>query len=155
YLRDETVEARHPTRIYRFRKLIRQHFWGFAASLAVAISLILAVIVLAVSTLRVTAERNAKAAAFLTAEQQRKVSQQNAEEAHRQQGIAVDQERLARHRFYAAQMNLAMQAWEANQPARTLELLESQRPRFDDEDLRGFEWYYLWQLCQGSCYARL
>ena len=28
-----------------------------------------------------------------------------------------------------------------------LELLEGQRPKFDQEDLRSFEWYYLWQQC--------
>ncbi len=57
---------------------------------------------------------------------------------------------FARRRFYAAQMNLAMQAWEAGQVARMLQLLESQRPRFDQDDLRGFDWYYLWRLCQGA-----
>src|SRR5262249_13758733 len=46
-----------------------------------------------------------------------------------------------------AQTNLAQQAWEAGQPSRVLELLESLRPKFDQEDLRGFEWYYLWRLC--------
>ena len=47
-------------------------------------------------------------------------------------------------------MNLAMQAWEAGQPARMLQLLESQRPRFDQDDMRGFDWYYLWRLSQGT-----
>src|SRR3954467_4302900 len=44
-------------------------------------------------------------------------------------------------------MNLAQQAWNAGNKARVLELLESQRPRFDEEDLRSFEWYSLWRLC--------
>src|SRR5262249_8858840 len=60
---------------------------------------------------------------------------------------AIAQEKLARRRFYAAQMNLALQALQAGNTARVLELLENHRPRFDEEDLRGFEWYYLWGKC--------
>ena len=52
---------------------------------------------------------------------------------------------LAQRRFYAAQMNLAMRAADENEPARALELLESVRPAFDDADLRGFEWYHVWE----------
>src|SRR5262245_21105823 len=43
-------------------------------------------------------------------------------------------------------MNLAQQAWENADVGRVEELLESHRPRSGDEDLRGFEWYYLWRL---------
>ena len=47
-------------------------------------------------------------------------------------------------------MYLAKQAWEAGNPVRVLALLESQRPKVDEDDLRTFEWYYLWRLCQGG-----
>ena len=68
---------------------------------------------------------------------------------------AKEQELLARRRFYAAQTNLAQQAWEAGQPARTLDLLESLRPKLDQEDLRGFDWYYLWRLCHRNLHRTL
>jgi hypothetical protein len=71
-----------------------------------------------------------------------------AEEA-RQRRIASEQEMLARRRFYAAQMNLANQAWEAGQLAQTVDLLETQQPHSGEPDLRSFEWYYLWGLCNG------
>jgi WD40 repeat protein/serine/threonine protein kinase len=74
----------------------------------------------------------------IDAEKQRGIAQANEKEAKAQ-------ERLARRRFYAAQMNLAQQAWDQGHPARVLELLEEQRPKFDQEDLRTFEWYYLWR----------
>ena len=44
-------------------------------------------------------------------------------------------------------MNLAMQAWRAGDAPRAVELIEGQRPSVDENDLRGFEWYYLWRLC--------
>jgi WD40 repeat protein/tetratricopeptide (TPR) repeat protein len=81
-------------------------------------------------------------------------AQDNYREAKKQEALAKDnektaqaQELLAGRRFYAAQMNLAMQAWEAGQTARVLQLLDNQRPKAAQEDLRTFEWYYLWQLC--------
>jgi WD40 repeat protein len=91
--------------------------------------LIAACITLLVSNIRITSEEAQKERALQTAR---------------------DNERSARYRLYAAQMNLAQQAWDAGDPSRTLELLEGQRPKFDQEDLRGFEWYYFWRLCQGS-----
>jgi WD40 repeat protein len=91
------------------------------------------------------------------ADQNAKEANHNADDAKTQTGIAQQNEAtakanelLARRRFHAAQMNLAMQAWEAGNPARVLELLEGQRPKFDQEDLRGFEWFYLWRLCQSG-----
>jgi WD40 repeat protein len=45
-------------------------------------------------------------------------------------------------------MNVVPQAWEAGNLVRARELLERQRPRGDEEDLRGFEWRYFWRLCQ-------
>src|SRR5262249_23045495 len=64
-----------------------------------------------------------------------------------QEKIAKAQEQTARRYLYAAHMTLAGQARERRQIGRVLELLEGHRPQGDQEDLRGFEWYYLWGLC--------
>jgi len=56
-------------------------------------------------------------------------------------------ETLGRRYLYAAHMNLAGRAWQEGHIARVRDLLEEHRPRADgEEDLRGFEWYYLWRL---------
>lgn len=48
-------------------------------------------------------------------------------------------------------MKLAQDLVEHFNLEHTLEILERQRPaRGDTNDLRGYEWRYLWQLCQGS-----
>jgi serine/threonine protein kinase len=49
-----------------------------------------------------------------------------------------------RRLLYVSDMNVAQQAWEAAKVARVLELLNRHRPEPGQEDLRGFEWYYLW-----------
>jgi WD40 repeat protein len=47
---------------------------------------------------------------------------------------------------YASNIKLAQEAWEDANVGRVEELLESSRPHSGEEDLRGFEWYYLWRL---------
>jgi WD40 repeat protein len=55
-----------------------------------------------------------------------------------------------RRNAYAAEINVAFQALAENNLARALELLNRQRPKPGEEDLRGFEWRHLWQLCQSD-----
>jgi WD40 repeat protein/serine/threonine protein kinase len=58
------------------------------------------------------------------------------------------QKRVAERRSYISDMRLAQRAWEDNQVARVLELLDIQRPeRTDGVDLRDFEWHYWWRQC--------
>jgi WD40 repeat protein/tRNA A-37 threonylcarbamoyl transferase component Bud32 len=63
----------------------------------------------------------------------------------------INQERKeTRRRAYAAEINVAFQALAENNLGRAIELLNRQRPRPGEEDLRGFEWRHLWQLCQSD-----
>jgi WD40 repeat protein len=64
----------------------------------------------------------------------------------KQRNRAIQQEQTNRRQLYAAQMNLAQQAWETGNYGRTRELVEAWQPKHGEEDLRGFEWYYLWKL---------
>lgn len=60
---------------------------------------------------------------------------------------------LARARLnaYVSEMSVAQQAMAENNLERALQLLDRQRPKpGEKEDLRGFEWRYLWQTCQGN-----
>ncbi|MGE5194014.1 MAG: protein kinase domain-containing protein, partial [Deltaproteobacteria bacterium] len=164
YLSDEPVEACPPSTAYRFRKFARRNKAALAMATVVLSALLLATIGLAVSNVLVRAERNEKIEALgakekALGEKQMALGEKetalteaktNYTEAKRQEGIAQKQEALARRRFYAAQMNLAMQAWRAGEAPRVLELLEGQRPGEGEEDLRGFEWYYLWRLCNSG-----
>jgi hypothetical protein len=77
------------------------------------------------------------------------------EASQRQQAVqarvAEKQERQrAELNLYAADMNLAAQALAAGNRGRALELLRNYRPRPGQEDLRGWEWRYLWKQCQGE-----
>ncbi|MHC4404644.1 MAG: WD40 domain-containing protein, partial [Planctomycetota bacterium] len=74
-------------------------------------------------------------------------ARQTAEDARRE---AVEQAERRRRLLYVSDMNVAQQAWEAANAARVLDLLDRHRPEPGQEDLRSFEWYYLWRLCQRS-----
>ena len=158
HLSNEPVVACPPSSLYRLQKSIRRNKGAFAAAALIAFVLVAGVIMstwLAVRATQAEREQNrlrqqAEQAGYI-ARSQEQLARVSAAEAARQQGIASQQELLARRRFYAAQMNLASQAAEAGQPGRTLELLETQRPKTAKEDLRSFEWYHLW----GMCNARL
>lgn len=165
YLSDEPVQACPPSAGYRLRKFVRRNKWAFVTASAAALVVLLALIGLAVSNVLISRENDEKVAALHQAKineeaanTQRGLAEKNEVAAKAQRGIAEaealrakQQELLARRRFYAAQINLAHQAWVAGNPARVLELLEGQRPRLDQEDLRTFEWYYLWRLCHPGC----
>lgn len=64
----------------------------------------------------------------------------------RQASIARQEARDKRRTLYAAEMKLAAQAWDTTNIVRLRELIEKQVPRDGEEDLRGFEWRYLWRL---------
>src|SRR2546426_1049427 len=72
------------------------------------------------------------------------------EQANRQWQRAQAGELAARQNLYAADMNLAQQALQANSLGRALELLERNRPQLGQPDLRDWEWRYLWRLCRSD-----
>jgi WD40 repeat protein len=75
------------------------------------------------------------------------VARQAAEVAVKDRRRAEEQERIARRRFYASQINVAQQAWRDSQVVQMLDLLDALKPRpTDRDDLRGFEWHYLRRL---------
>jgi eukaryotic-like serine/threonine-protein kinase len=75
----------------------------------------------------------------------------NADRADGEARRANDEKRRSDERLYVAEMGLAQQARreaQIDQMREHLEVVKPQRP--GDPDLRGFEWYYLWRLCDTS-----
>jgi hypothetical protein len=65
------------------------------------------------------------------------------------QQAASDRDR-AQQLLYASDMNLAQRAFESGNVGLGRDLLEFHRPKSGEQDLRGFEWYYLWRLYNGQ-----
>ena len=71
-------------------------------------------------------------------------------EAHKQRLRAEAQEAKMRRFLYLRDMNQAQKAWDAGQVAVMNDLLQQHRPQGAGEDLRGFEWRYLWRLANSA-----
>jgi hypothetical protein len=155
YLADEPVQACPPSASYRFGKFVRRNKPALATVAVTAVAGLVTVTALAVSNVLIQRETDLKQEALKAKIDALAVAEANEHESKVQEGIAKQKERTERQRYYAAQMNLAMQAWEAGDTGRALLLLETQRPKFDQEDLRGFDWNYLWGICHRGLRARL
>ena len=136
HLDDEPVQARPPSNLYRLGKLVHRHRGAVAAAAAILFTLLSGI---AVSTWLAIRATKAEHQAHQSQEQESVLRMQ----AERERG-------LARLSEYVADINLAQQSWVGANLRRAVQLLNKHRPQPGEEDLRGFEWRYLWQLCQGD-----
>ena len=157
HLAHEPVVARPPSTAYLLGRLVRRHRFGFAAASAVAAVLLIGAAVSTWQAVRATraehsATRAEHTATRAAAEQGRlravAEKAQVAEAAQRTRAEA--QELAARRRAYAADTNLVQQMLAVDNLGRAQELLDRQRPKPGELDLRGWEWRYLWQYCRSD-----
>ena len=155
------IEARPASAWYRFSKLAQRNKVALATAALVGLALIVGSIV---STWQAVRATNAETAARenyeneqtahratnraenqAIKERDRAVAARNQAERYRQ--AAEDEREEKRRQLYLADMNLAQQAYDAGNIARTNELLFEYwpQPGMVDADLRDFEWYYLWR----------
>ena len=139
----EPVLARSPTTMYRLRKLVRRNRLAFVGAAGFVLALLLG---LAVSTSLFMRESAARHRAVIAEHEQGRLRQ----EAQSAQAKAQEQELAARQRAYASDMNLVQQALAVNNLGRAQDLLNRQIPRPGEQDLRGWEWRYLWQLSRSD-----
>ncbi|HSA02993.1 MAG TPA: protein kinase, partial [Candidatus Paceibacterota bacterium] len=150
HLSHQPVIARPPSTIYRTQKFIRRNKLVVTAAGLIAMTLLLGVAVSTWQALRARrAERQANAAFAQESAERQKALQAEARET-KQRILAQEAERLAEQQAYAANINLAHQAWKESNLGRVRRLLAQTRPRPGQEDLRGWEWRYLWGLSQSD-----
>ncbi len=162
HLSNEPVVARPPSRAYRLQKAFRRNRLLFTATAAVGVALVVGV---GLSTWEAIVARKALRAAELArkGEQQQRVTAQLAqksaeierERANAEAKKVAESQRQSRRLLYASDMNLAQQALKQNNLGRARRLIDRHRPQPDEEDLRGWEWRYLWQLTQSSAITTL
>jgi WD40 repeat protein/tRNA A-37 threonylcarbamoyl transferase component Bud32 len=143
FLADEPVTAVAPSAAYRFRKFARRN--RAVLGVAAAISLLL-VAGVAVSTWQAVRATRAEllATQTATAEQAARIAEA------KQRQSAESNAQQARLNLYAADMNLAQAAVKANNFGRAARLLDRHIPKEGEEDLRHWEWRYLWRQIQGD-----
>ncbi|MHC4627020.1 MAG: protein kinase domain-containing protein [Planctomycetota bacterium] len=134
YLKGAPLLAGPPTAGYRLRKFVRRNQGLFAAAVVVAAVLVLAALV---STWQAVSATKARRSESRLREQ------------------AQTKELEMRQIAYASDMSLAQQALEMNDTGRARRLLEAHRPDPGEDDLRGWEWRYLWDHCRSDALDEL
>src|SRR5262249_48767802 len=140
---------------YKLQKAWQRNRIAFTAGVVVAVALLAGI---GVSTWQAVVATQAKGVAFhaqakAESSQQKAVAEQQRADAQAQK--ASESERRSRRLLYASDMTLAQQALKANNLGRARRLLDRHRPQPGEEDLRGWEWRYLWQLTRGGALVTL
>jgi WD40 repeat protein len=149
YLADEMVEARPPSAGYRLRKFARKHRAALASATAIAVLLVAGLSMSLWQMSRAITAEGWAAAGEREARGQAERADREAEAARINEQRARDEKLLSDRRWYAAEVNLAQQAWLRGQIPMVRQKLRAQQPQQPgDPDLRDFEWYLLDRLCQ-------
>jgi len=133
---NEPVQAGPPTVSYKLRKFVRRHRVGVLASSLVVAALVVGSIMATYGLVEARQERDRAVEAEVNAVAQQKEAERQRNEANRS--------------LYFAHMLTARQNWEDGRIAGLQELLDAHRPQPGEQDLRGWEWYYLKTLCDQS-----
>ncbi len=141
HLQNEPIVARPPTLAYRLQKTFQRHRLICTAGAAVAVTLVVAAVF---STWTLFREKAA-----------RRLAEQQTVRANRETAAARSAERAARQAAYAADMQAAEQALREDNPGRARTLLAAYLPGPGDDDLRGIEWRWLWQVIRDRADAVL
>jgi eukaryotic-like serine/threonine-protein kinase len=157
FLADEPIRARRLSRSERFARWSRRNpvvasLCGVIAAMLLAVTL--GAVLTAAEYREVATERKVALGEAVDAQERAEQSRDIAETARRrEERLRLEADRLAEERrqdLYASEIQLAQREFEAANVERVSELLKHHVPRKGETDLRGFEWYYLWQLCQSE-----
>ncbi len=111
HLNSEPIVARPPSGLYRFQKLVQRNRFAFAAVGAVVMTILLALVVLAVSNLRITRERNQKQIAL--GEKVAALATAEASEQRARDGLFAALKSQAQVRRFSRQMGQRLDSLEA------------------------------------------
>ncbi len=153
FLEGEPVRAHPPSRSYKALRFVQRYRVLVSTALVVTAALVSATAVATTGYFQARRAEGRATLATLSESRLRIQAQDSAAEATEQSKLARESALAARRIAYASQMQLAFRAWDDRNLARVLGLLESQRPRLLEQDLRGFEWYCLWKLCHPGLLA--
>jgi WD40 repeat protein len=131
YLADEPIQACPPSALYRASKAARRHRGLLTAAAAVLIALVGGICLATWQAFEAGQARRLADARFTSEKEAR----------HK----AADTAEHSRKLLYAADVRLAGQAWQRSDVVRMRELLARHIPTAGQDDLRGFEWHFLWK----------
>jgi serine/threonine protein kinase/WD40 repeat protein len=155
HLGNEPVLARPPSAAYRFQKSWRRNRLFFTAATAVAAALLLGLGTAMVMFFRERVARNGEQQQRIQAQAAQRTAEAERQRADTQAQKATESRQHSQRLLYVSDMNLAQQALKLNNLGKARRLLDQHRPQPGEEDLRGWEWRYLWQQTRSGALATL
>ena len=143
FLRDEPIQARPVAPVEKLWRWCRRNRALTASGTAILALLLTVAVGSPIAALRINRERQRAQENAGKAEQAAKLE---GEQRARAEQLA-EQNRV---NLYAARIKLAEEAINEGDADRSEKLLESLRPQAGEDDLRSFDWYYLWQRCHSE-----
>jgi WD40 repeat protein/serine/threonine protein kinase len=147
HLSNEPVAARPPSAAYRFQKAFRRNQVAFTAATAIAAALVIGLGASTVMFFRERRARQGEQEQLIKAQSAQRIAQSEEQRANAQARKASESERHARRSLYAADINLATQAWYFGNFKAARDLLAKHGPDSESKDVIGIEWRLLWTLC--------
>lgn len=143
HLDNELVVARPPSPAYRLKKMALRNKLAFASGAIVFCALVIG---LGITSWALLGEQRALRETDL-----RRQEAEKARADEKRQRLRAEAEELnARRSAYASDMNLVQQAYAENNLGHARDVLDRNRPKPGQIDLRGWEWRYLWNRCRGD-----
>jgi WD40 repeat protein len=155
HLANEPVNARPPSAAYRLQKTWQRNKPVFTAGAAVVLALVVGIGISSWQAFAATRARRTAQTAQALAQAKQLEAEAEGQRADAQALKAAESEQRSRRSLYLSDMNLAQQSLKVNNFDKARRLVERHRPHLGEEDLRGWEWRYLWQLTRGSALATL
>ena len=144
HLGNEPIVARPPSAIYKFQKAWRRNKLVYSSGAAVLLALLLGIgFSFYHMSIAIKASNEAKKAK-LEKENEAIAAQEERDKAKEAKAEAIQNEKTARQLLYSANINLAAQALQNNNLDRARELLNLESPGDETNDLKNWEWRYLW-----------
>jgi uncharacterized protein HemX len=147
HLHNDTVVARPPSSAYRFQKLVRRNELAFAASTAIAVSLVIGLAASAWQAIRATrAEQEQKKLREVAVKALDGEKAQRTQAETERQRAETDAEKIknasikSRRSQYAADLFAATAEIEKGKYGAARNFLREYLPGEGKEELRGFEW---------------
>jgi serine/threonine protein kinase len=155
HLVNEPVLARPPSTAYRLQKAWQRNKLIFTAGAVVAVALVAGIGISTSQAIRATRATKGEFEQRIAAQTAQTKAETEQQRADAQARKASESEKQSRRFLYASDMNLAQQSLKLNNLGRARRLLDRHRPQPGEEDLRGWEWRYLWQLSRSSALVTL
>jgi WD40 repeat protein/predicted Ser/Thr protein kinase len=142
YLAHEPILARPQSALYRLSRLARRYKALVAGLTLTFLALVAGIISTTIFALSATEQRR-------RADERAGRETEARQDAQRSERLADERRREGRRAVYVADIRLAQRAWELGKVGEMRRLLaEAAHGEPGDEDLRGFEWYYLDRLAR-------